>query len=64
MEERIIELELRTMAQQQSIEELSDVLYSQQKEIDALKTMIEHLSRKVSEPGLVDAKAVEKPPHY
>ena len=63
MEERLVELELRSMAQQQTIEELSDVLYRQQKELDALKQLVEQLSRKIAEPGLVDAKQ-ERPPHY
>jgi len=64
MEERIVELELRSMAQQHSIEELSDVIYRQQKELDLLKAALERLARKVEEPGLVDAKLQEKPPHY
>ncbi len=64
MEERIVELELRSMAQQQTIEELSDVLYRQQKELDALKALVESLARKIEEPGVVDAKQVERPPHY
>ena len=64
MEERVVELELRSMAQQQTIEELSDVLYRQQKELDALKGLVERLSKKVEEPGLVDSKQQERPPHY
>lgn len=64
MEERIIELELRSMAQQQTIEELSDVLYRQQRELDALTAALHRLSQKVQDPGLVDAKANDKPPHY
>ena len=64
LEERIIELELRSMAQQQTIDELSDVIYAQQKELDALKAVAETLKKKVDEPGVVDAKQQEKPPHY
>jgi len=64
MEERIVDLELRSMAQQQTIDELSDVIYRQQKELDALKAALAQLSKKVEEPGVVDAKQVEKPPHY
>jgi len=64
MEERIVELELRSMAQQRTIEELSDVIYRQQKELDALKAAVERLASKVQEPGLIDAKLQEKPPHY
>ncbi|MBK7864065.1 MAG: SlyX family protein [Archangiaceae bacterium] len=64
MEDRIVELELRSMAQQQTIDELSDVIYRQQKEIDALRAAVERLVRKVDEPGVVDAKQNERPPHY
>jgi SlyX protein len=64
MEERIVELELRSMAQQETIESLSEVLYRQQRELDALKARFEQLERKVSEPGLIDAKVQERPPHY
>ena len=64
MDDRIVELELRSMAQQQTIDELSDGLYRQQKELDAVKALVDRLSKKVDEPGVVDAKAVERPPHY
>ena len=64
MEERIVELELRSMAQQQTLEELSDVLYRQQKELDALRALVDRLNKKVEEPGVVDARQQDKPPHY
>ena len=64
MEERVMELELRSMAQQQTIDELSEVLYAQQRELDALKSAFAQLSKKVHEPGVVDAKQIDKPPHY
>lgn len=64
MEERIVELELRSMAQQQTLEELSDVLYRQQKELDGLRALVDRLNKKVEEPGVVDAKQQDKPPHY
>jgi SlyX protein len=64
MEERIVELELRSMQQQRTIEELSDVLYRQQKELDSLKALLQQLAQKIPEPGLVDEKVPERPPHY
>jgi SlyX protein len=64
-EERIIELELRFMQQQELLQELSDVLYGQQRLIDALKAEVEQLKKKLEgDPGLVDAKQHERPPHY
>jgi SlyX protein len=64
MEERVVELELRSMAQQQTIEELSEVLYRQQRELDALKARLQKLEQRVEEPGIVDPKQHERPPHY
>jgi SlyX protein len=64
-ESRIVELELRYMQQSELLQELSDVLYAQQQELGALRAEVEHLKRKLEgEPGLVDAKQQERPPHY
>jgi len=64
-ESRIVELELRYMQQQELLQELSEVLYAQQREMDALRAEVEQLKKKLQdEPGLVDAKQHEKPPHY
>ncbi len=64
-ESRFIELELRYMQQADLLQQLSDVLYAQQQELDALKAEVDLLKRKLEgEPGLVDAKQQERPPHY
>jgi SlyX protein len=64
-ESRMVELELRYMQQSELLQELSDVLYAQQQELGALKAEVELLKRKLEgEPGLVDAKQQERPPHY
>ncbi len=64
-ESRIVELELRYMQQQELLQELSDALYAQQRELDALRAELEHVKKKLEgEPGLVDARQQEKPPHY
>ena len=65
MDDRLTELELRYTELQALVQELSDVVYAQQKELDLLRSEIVLLKRRVeAEPGLVDAKADEKPPHY
>jgi SlyX protein len=62
---RFIELELRYMQQADLLQQLSDVLYAQQQELEALKAEVDLLKRKLEgEPGLVDAKQQERPPHY
>lgn len=64
-ESRLVELELRYMQQQELLQQLSDVLYAQQRELDTLRAEVEYLKKKVEgEPGLVDARQQEKPPHY
>ncbi|QRN97982.1 SlyX family protein [Archangium violaceum] len=64
-ESRIVELELRYMQQQELLLQLSDALYAQQREMGALRAELEHVKKKLEgEPGLVDARQQEKPPHY
>jgi len=64
-ESRLMELELRYMQQAELLQQLSDVLYTQQKSLDALKAEVEQLKSKLAgDPGLVDARQQERPPHY
>jgi SlyX protein len=65
MEHRIIELELKAAEQQQQLDELSHVVYRQQKELDSLKSVLQSLAAKVqTDPNQIDDKPAEKPPHY
>jgi SlyX protein len=65
MDDRVLELELKFMQQQLLLEELSAVLYRQQRELDQLNQVVATLQEKLrAEPGLVDAKGDEPPPHY
>ncbi|GMU02542.1 hypothetical protein KH5H1_66620 [Corallococcus caeni] len=64
-DKRLVELEIRYTQQQELLQELSDVLYQQGRVIDALQAELERLKRKLdAEPGLVDARQQERPPHY
>ena len=64
-DKRLVELEIRYTQQQELLQELSDVLYQQGRVIDALRAELEGLKRKLeAEPGLVDARQQERPPHY
>ncbi|NOK34669.1 SlyX family protein [Corallococcus exercitus] len=64
-DKRLVELEIRYTQQQELLQELSDVLYQQGRVIDALQAELERLKRKLdAEPGLVDARQHERPPHY
>jgi SlyX protein len=64
-ESRIVELELRYMQQQELLQELSEVLYAQGRELEGLRVEVALMKKKLEgEPGLVDARQQEKPPHY
>jgi SlyX protein len=67
-EERLVGIETKIAFQEQTIKELSDVLYEQQQEIERLGSICDALVKRVKElsefiPG-IDAPANDKPPHY
>ena len=66
MEERIVELELKFTEQQRLLQELSDVVYAQAQSLERLEHELAAMGQKIAamEPGLVDATAVERPPHF
>ena len=61
---RLTELELRYTALQELVQQLSDVVYAQGRELEALRARVSMLDKKLAEPGLVDARQTERPPHY
>ncbi len=67
MSDKIVDLEIKITHLEQSNQELSDVYYQQQKQIDYLQKQIallkEQLQQQVSDieaPNIID----EPPPHY
>ena len=66
MEERIVELELKFTEQQRLLQELSEVIWAQGQSIERLEHELAAMGQKLvaMEPGLVDASAVERPPHF
>ncbi|HZX40792.1 MAG TPA: SlyX family protein [Myxococcaceae bacterium] len=66
MEERLVELELRFTEQQQMLQQLSDVVYAQAQAIERVEHELAAMGQKLAamDPGLVDATAVEQPPHF
>ena len=64
-EHRLDELEVRYSHLEKTVQELSDVIWRQQRELDLLRELVGRLkSRMEIEPGLVDATRVDPPPHY
>lgn len=58
--ERITELEIRITRQDHTVEELNDVIYAQQRQIDLLTKKIAALEKSEDPTTPVN----EKPPHY
>jgi uncharacterized coiled-coil protein SlyX len=64
-ERRIDELEARLAEQDQSILELSDEVYRQQKQIAKLETEVQRLAERLkTQPQGAAGNAPEIPPHY
>lgn len=65
MEQRLTEMEIRYTEQQALLQELSDVIYRQQREIDSLKIQVSRLEKRLAAAeDLPTIGAAEKPPHY
>ena len=57
---RVTDLEIRITHQSEMLEQLNDVIYAQQKQIDLLVKKLASLEKQAGNP----APANEKPPHY
>lgn len=65
--DRLQQLELKLAYLERGNQELSDVVYRQQQDLDALKTRLNRLAdqlRAMTEEGTEHSAADEKPPHY
>lgn len=64
-EGRLDELEVRYTHLEKTVQELSDVIWRQQQELDLLRDLVERLKGRLdADPGLVEAGRVDRPPHY
>ena len=65
LEARVNELELRFTEQQHLLQTLNEVVYDQSRTIDRLGAELGRVRERLSaEPGLLEAQADERPPHY
>ncbi len=66
--ERLKDIETKIAFQEKTINDLNDVVYEQQKEIEKLGAIVESLLQKDKESAKlslqINAPANEKPPHY
>jgi SlyX protein len=65
-ENRVEQLEFKVAHLEKAVQDLSDVLYRQQRELDALRERNRELAVQVQELGDrgADPNPVEIPPHY
>jgi SlyX protein len=63
MDDRITELESKLAFTERLVDELNEVVTSQQQRIDALQTAVTRLEEQVTLHGVSDGEH-QKPPHY
>lgn len=61
---RLTELETKVSYQDQTIEELNQVVIELRKEIETMEKKVQHLMNIVENDGLKDQSQEEPPPHY
>jgi SlyX protein len=70
MQERLIELESKFSFQEDSLQELNEVLIKQQRQLDEMRQLVESLRERIAdlEAGSAGGEAAaadsERPPHY
>ncbi len=66
LEDRIMELEIRSALQEDTIEQLNQVIFNQQQQIDDFERHLSHLKTQLSNLQEATAKESEEtpPPHY
>ncbi|MFO0596913.1 MAG: SlyX family protein [Myxococcaceae bacterium] len=65
MSDALADVQVKCAYLEKTVGELSDVVWRQQQELDALKEVVRGLKDKLSgDPGLVDASRHDRPPHY
>ncbi len=64
-ETRLSDLEAKFAHLEKTVSELSEVMWKQQQELDALKDAYRKVKERLgNDPGIVDASVTERPPHY
>jgi SlyX protein len=62
MEKRLVDLEIRYTQLERQLDEMSQVLFAQQRLIDGLEKQVQALRSRLADAG--DEVANERPPHY
>jgi SlyX protein len=62
MENRLVDLEIRYAHLERQLQELSEVVFAQQRQLDALTKQLKQFQSQLLEPN--EAVPNEKPPHY
>ena len=66
-EDRFIDIEIKLSRQEDLVETLNELVYLQQKKIDALESLCAALARQIQQAAQLSGEATtahEPPPHY
>ena len=66
-EDRLIEIETKIAFQENTIQDLNDAVYSQQKQIDVINKTLKLLVDQIEDSSVISPRGNlkdEKPPHY
>ena len=66
-EDRLVDIETKIAFQENTIKDLSDTVYNQQKQIDTLNETLKHLIDQIEDSSIISSGRNlkdEKPPHY
>ena len=67
MEQRLVEIELKLVSLEDTVQRLNELVYEQQKQLDALRALSRLLIQRWDEQdgtATMRAQADERPPHY
>ncbi len=66
LEQRLVDIEVKLMRQEDLTQQLSDLVYAQQRELDELRALCKALAERITDSGGggSDPYSIEPPPHY
>lgn len=65
MENRLVEIEIKMVSLEDTVQSLNATVYEQQKQLDELRALCRLLVRRLDDPGVAAPGNIdERPPHY
>ncbi|HZH57171.1 SlyX family protein [Yanghanlia caeni] len=64
MEDRLVDIELKVISLEDTVQQLNELVYAQQRQLDELRALCRLLIQQQEEGGAAAMPAHERPPHY